>query len=233
MVRTTVNAPRREDGRGHGNRRLSPDASNTVAVAGGCSNGRPHGQDQDARHLPPRVALVVVWEHRGNRHKSFHATNGQRAGGEGQRDSGDRRPASRELFEDYAREWLGTYRGRTARGIGERTLGSYRRDLEKRAYPSLGHLRLREIEPPDVRRFVTDLEADGLAPGTVRAVLAPVRAMFATAVEDGALRSNPPARSEPEEASGDSRGAHPRIDRERQEQEQRARGGPDDGSRDE
>jgi len=39
----------------------------------------------------------------------------------GKREAGDRRPASREPFEDYARQWIVTYRGRTSRGLSERT----------------------------------------------------------------------------------------------------------------
>jgi integrase len=42
-----------------------------------------------------------------------------------------------------------------------------------------------------LREFVTQLEAKGLAPASVRKAFAPVRALFATAVEDGLIRSNP------------------------------------------
>jgi integrase len=47
------------------------------------------------------------------------------------------------------------------------------------------------VEPPDIRRFVKHLEVRGLARGTVVKVLAPVKAMYATAREDGQLRANP------------------------------------------
>jgi integrase len=47
------------------------------------------------------------------------------------------------------------------------------------------------VEPPDVRRFIAKLEADGLAPSSIRKEVAPLRAMLATAFEDGAIRSNP------------------------------------------
>lgn len=42
-----------------------------------------------------------------------------------------------------------------------------------------------------MRAFVSSMEHKGKAPSTIRAALAPVRAMFATAVEDGVLRTNP------------------------------------------
>jgi integrase len=134
---------------------------------------------------------VVVWQHRGRQHKSFHSTLAEAREAKGRRAAGDRRPASREPFEDYARQWLDTYRGRTARGLAERTRTTYRRDLERWAIPYFRGTRLEEVEPPDVRAFVGHLEAQGLRPASVRAILAPVKAMYATAVEDGTVGVNP------------------------------------------
>jgi integrase len=67
----------------------------------------------------------------------------------------------------------------------------YRRDLEARAIPFFGRLRLAEIEPRHVKTFAQELSEAGLAPATVRNVIAPVRALLATAVEEGLIRSNP------------------------------------------
>jgi integrase len=107
------------------------------------------------------------------------------------REAGERRPASREPFEDYARQWIVTYRGRTSRGLSERTRGVYRRDMERWVIPYFRGCRLDEIEPPDVRAFIGYLDDAGLRPNSVRSIMAPLKAMFATAVEDGAVRSNP------------------------------------------
>jgi integrase len=134
---------------------------------------------------------VVVWRHRGKQHKSFHRTYEEAREAKGQRDAGDRRPSSREAFEDYARRWLDTYRGRTSRGLSERTRATYRREMERRAIPYFRGRRLDEVEPPDVRAFIGHLEDAGLRPASVRAILAPVKAMYATAVEDGTVRANP------------------------------------------
>jgi integrase len=77
--------------------------------------------------------------------------------------------------------------------------------MEHWSIPYFANMRLTEIEPPDVRAFVTHLETAGLRPSSVRAVLAPLKAMYATAVEDSAVRSNPTrdvrvwARRQPEE----------------------------------
>jgi integrase len=54
-------------------------------------------------------------------------------------------------------------------------------------------MQLAAIEPRDVKRFAAQLAARGLAPASVRNLLAPVRALLATAHEDGLIRSNPAA----------------------------------------
>jgi len=52
-------------------------------------------------------------------------------------------------------------------------------------------MRLSEVEPRDVRKFIATMQARGMSPNTVRLAVAPVRALLATAVEDGIIRSNP------------------------------------------
>ena len=71
---------------------------------------------------------------------------------------------SRERFDDYASHWLDTYQGRTIRGVGPRTMGGYRRNIDRYALPHFRGFRLDEIEPPDVREFITDLERKELRP---------------------------------------------------------------------
>lgn len=137
---------------------------------------------------------VLVWAFRGKQHKSFHRTLAEAREAKGRRSiPGDRRPATRDPFEDYARRWIATYRGRTSRGLCERTRRTYRRDMERWAFPYFARYRLADVEPPDVREFIAHLEAAGLRPASVRSVLAPVRAMYATALEDGQIIRNPTA----------------------------------------
>ena len=50
---------------------------------------------------------------------------------------------------------------------------------------------LAEIEPRDVKAFAVGLADRGLAPNTVRLAVAPLRALLATAVEEGLIRHNP------------------------------------------
>src|SRR5438874_482475 len=54
-------------------------------------------------------------------------------------------------------------------------------------------MRLTEVEPRDVKSYVVKLAESGLSPASVRNAIAPVRALFATAVEEGLIRSNPAA----------------------------------------
>jgi integrase len=98
-----------------------------------------------------------------------------------------------ERFDRYARSWLDTYEGRTARGITETTRDDYRRRVEQEAIPFFGRMRLTEIGPQDVKAYARSLEQRGLAPNTVRLACAPLRALLATAFEEGLIRSNPAA----------------------------------------
>ncbi|HET7572130.1 MAG TPA: tyrosine-type recombinase/integrase [Gaiellaceae bacterium] len=135
---------------------------------------------------------------------------------------GEYRALSRVTFAEYAPRWIDTYAGRTARGFRETTRDEYRRDLERDAIPYFGRMRLAEVEPRHVKSYAAHLaergpvcrscggrgdekqrtcrKCDGkgrtdgkLSPASVRLGIAPVRALFATAVEEGLIRSNPAA----------------------------------------
>ena len=54
-------------------------------------------------------------------------------------------------------------------------------------------MRLAEVEPRDVKRYAAEVAATGAARDTVRNALAPLRALFATAHEEGLIRGNPTA----------------------------------------
>jgi integrase len=103
---------------------------------------------------------------------------------------GEYRALSKVTFVEYAPEWIEHYNGRTSRGIREATKADYRTRLEE-AIAFFGRMQLAAIEPGDVKRYAQQVAGRGLAPNTIRLVLAPVKALFATAVEDGLIRSNP------------------------------------------
>ncbi len=104
---------------------------------------------------------------------------------------GEYREQARVTFADYALEWIETYTGRTSKGVREQTRADYKKRLEQDAIPFLGRLRLAEVEPRDVKQLAKRVADRGVSPNTVRLALAPVRALFATAVEEGLIRSNP------------------------------------------
>ena len=138
----------------------------------------------------------VTYRHRGQwRSKAGFRTLAEARAFKGRANAGLEKPQGRETFEDYAREWLSTYRGRTSRGIKPRSLGRYREIMERHVLPFFKGYKLAEIERPDVRRFYSKLEAEGRPPGGVRKIAAPLKAMFATAVEDGLLQVTRPRTS--------------------------------------
>jgi len=106
---------------------------------------------------------------------------------------GEYRRLSRVTLANYASEWIETYTGRTKRGLGDGTRDDYRGALDRDILPTLGRVRLAELEPPDVKRLGANLAARGLAPASVSKTIAPLKALLATALEDGLIQSNPAA----------------------------------------
>lgn len=104
---------------------------------------------------------------------------------------GEHRELSRVKFTDYVDSWGETFTGRTGTGIRPDTLKRYKSDLAKHAVPHFGRRRLVEIEPRDVKGYARALTDRGLSPASVRNIIAPLRALFATAVEEGLIRHNP------------------------------------------
>lgn len=105
---------------------------------------------------------------------------------------GEYRPNTKMTFAQYAEQWKEHYGGRTKRGLRSETLTEYQRDID-RAVAFFGATRLSAIDPPAIKRYARSLSDAGLQQGTVRRILAPLKACLATAVDDGYLRSNPTA----------------------------------------
>jgi integrase len=94
-------------------------------------------------------------------------------------------------FAAFADEWITTYAGRTGRGFRETTREGYRAMVDNHAKPFFGKMQLAQIQPRDVKAFAAALTAKGLSPASVSRYMAPVKAMLATAFEDGVIRVNP------------------------------------------
>jgi integrase len=105
---------------------------------------------------------------------------------------GEYRADSKVTFAEYAKTWPGLYTGRTGKGVRALTVTEYERDLTK-AIAWFGRRKLSSIAPSDIKAYAASLAESGLAPATVRRLMAPVKVMLATAFEDGLIRSNPSA----------------------------------------
>jgi integrase len=115
---------------------------------------------------------------------------------------GEHRAVSKVTFIEYAAEWIRSYGGRTARGIREATRDDYRTalGLDEEGNPTgngavafFGRMQLAAIEPRDLKAYARAVADRGVSANTVRLALAPVKALLATAHDDGLIRANPAA----------------------------------------
>ena len=136
-------------------------------------------------------SFVTVWRERGRQRKTTFRSLADARRAKRAHDRGERVPAVGSRFDRYAAEWIDTYRGRTQRGLARSTRANYRRSLELYAIPYFAGVRMAAISPREVRGYVDHLEGFGHAASTVRKNFAPVRALLATAVEDGVIAANP------------------------------------------
>lgn len=137
---------------------------------------------------------VVTWRYRGEQQRGSFRTYDEAREHKGQCMAGLRKPPSQATLAAYSAEWLAGYSGRTSRGFAESTRGAYGYALGLAVEFFDGDRRetkLAEVEPPQVRKYVRWLERRGLSSASVVAYMSPLRAMFATALEDGVLRVNP------------------------------------------
>ena len=104
-------------------------------------------------------------------------------------------PATVDLWSGPARGLLPgldrVLRGPHGARIAEKSRALYRRAIELYALREWASWRLAEVEPADVRGRFAQLRDDGISTSELRLLRAALSAMFATAVEDGLLRSNP------------------------------------------
>jgi integrase len=134
---------------------------------------------------------VIVWRHRGRQHKERRKTFNEAREKKALRDSVDSKPVERARFGEYFTSWIETYAGRTQRGFSETTRPEYRRTIANYAVPRWRTWKLNDIEPRDVRELLTAMRNDGLSTSMIRKTGASLSTLFATALEDGLIASNP------------------------------------------
>lgn len=134
---------------------------------------------------------VVTWRHRGKPKKEFFRTYAEAREAKGKRNAGDRRPTTKVRFGSYFLNWIVTYAGRTARGFSESTRPEYRRSIEDHTMPTWETWWIGEIEPGDVRERFGAMRGEGKSTSQIKKTKAALSALFATAVDDGLIASNP------------------------------------------
>jgi integrase len=135
---------------------------------------------------------VVRWRDRGVEQKESFRTLAEAKEAQGRRrQPGGERAYSKSRFDDYALAWLDTFQGRNAGGLAESTRASYRRSTVQWAVPFFKRQKLADVRPPDVRAYVKHMQKEGVSSSSIRKHMAPLKAMFAEAYEDGLIASNP------------------------------------------
>ena len=91
-------------------------------------------------------------------------------------------------FSDYAELWLEGY-GKAA--LKYSTVEGYRNANKNHLKPAFGKKRLDEITRADVKQFIYGKLNEGLAPATVRNVVACLSSILNQAIDDGIIKENP------------------------------------------
>ena len=94
--------------------------------------------------------------------------------------------AGRVNFGNYAAAWI-----EERAGLRPKTIEQYRYLLRRHLTPSFGSKSLADIREPHVRRWRKELLDSGLSAVTTAKAYRLLKAIFATAVDDGAIRRNP------------------------------------------
>ena len=90
-------------------------------------------------------------------------------------------------FETFAREWFKDY---AELRLKRKTLDRYHQ-MERRAYITLGHIRVDKITPLDIQRYVRFLMTEGLAPQSVKINVRFVSVILSYAVKKRIIPYNP------------------------------------------
>lgn len=93
----------------------------------------------------------------------------------------------RQSVEAFLRRWL---RDTAKPRVRARTFADYKYIVEEHLIPSLGHLRLHELNPQDVQQLITEKIQEGLSPRRVALIRAVLRTALNHAMKFGAVMRN-------------------------------------------
>jgi integrase len=136
-------------------------------------------------------SYAVPTRHRGKQSMETFRTFEEAREAKGRNSAGDTRPSSKEKFGSYFETWIETYAGRTKRGFEEETRTEYRRAIENDAVPRWADLRVSDIGPGDVRKLYAEMGKAGKSAAAMKKIKGALSPLFATAIEDELIRSNP------------------------------------------
>ncbi|MFN2489886.1 MAG: tyrosine-type recombinase/integrase [Actinomycetota bacterium] len=91
-----------------------------------------------------------------------------------------------ESLASYARSWLST-----KENVRERTRINVAGRVRNHIEPAFGDKRIGSIRPADVRTWIAEMRAQGLAPATIRAAYRTFAQIMRTAEIDGVIRRSP------------------------------------------
>jgi integrase len=90
------------------------------------------------------------------------------------------------IFKAYSELWLSL-----PHDWKESTRNSYKNNLNKHVYPVFGKQRIDEIKRKDLKAFFDKLLINGLSPGTISLVKAPISGVLSFAVDSEIIENNP------------------------------------------
>ena len=89
-------------------------------------------------------------------------------------------------FKEYSELWLSL-----PHDWKEATRDSYKHNLKKHVYPTLGKHRIDEIKRKDLKAFLDKLLIKGLSPATISLVKAPISGVLSFALDSEIIENNP------------------------------------------
>ena len=92
-----------------------------------------------------------------------------------------------DSLKTYMEIWFGIHR----RGLKPNSANAYYMDMNKRIFPYIGHLRLKEITPLTLKSLYYQLLDEGLAPKTIARVHSLIKIALQAAIDEGYIYDNP------------------------------------------
>ena len=92
-----------------------------------------------------------------------------------------------DSLKSYMTIWFGVHR----RGLKPNSANAYYMDMNKRIFPYIGHLQLKDITPLTLKSLYYQLLDEGLAPKTISRVHSILKTSLQAAIDEGFIYENP------------------------------------------